>query len=111
MPTGENMTEALKANLITKQEHETINSFFDKIHKATIEGQEWVETTDEILNHYNKGGLGKSGYFIFQNIKVCGYGKSADIQKQEARQLGEILYGESEGKVLQGTSAKRANGE
>lgn len=107
MPTEENATEALKANLITKKEHETINTFFDKIHKATMENQEWVETSEEIINHYNKGGLGRSEYFIFQNIKVCAYGKSERLQKELARQMGEILYGASEAKVNQGVTTKK----
>lgn len=105
------MTEALNSNLISKKEHETINSFFDKIHHATIHEEVWVETSDEIINHYNKKGLGKAGYFHFQNIKVCAYGQSEKIQKCLDRQLGDILYGESEGKVNLGQSTKKANAD
>lgn len=97
-------TEALSANLITKEEHETINSFYDKIHEATINGVPWIETSPEIIKHYNKSGVGKSGYFIFQGIKVCEYGKSEALQKSLEKQLGQILYGDGEGVVHQGTS-------
>lgn len=93
-------------NSLEKQEHETINSFFDKIHRATIEGHEWVETSPEIINHYNKSGLGHSEYFIYQNVKVCEYGKSEELQKGLSRQLGEILYGKEEGKVHQGEKTR-----
>lgn len=89
--------------MIDKEQHDTINSFYDKIHKATIEDTGWVETSPEIIRHYNKSGLGKSDYFIFQGIKVCEYGKREAIQKALSRQLGSILYGDDEGKVNQGT--------
>lgn len=98
------MAEALQKNLVSKEHHDTINSFFDKIHRATIEGQEWVETTKEIIDHYNKQGLGRSEYFIFQGIKVTEYGKSERIQKELSKQLGQVLYGDSEGITNQGTT-------
>jgi hypothetical protein len=100
--------EALQTNLVSKEHHDTINSFFDKIHQATIEGSEWVETTPQIIHHYNKQGLGKAEYFIFQGIKVCPYGQSERLQKELSRQLGSVLYGDQEAKVNQiyGTTPK-----
>ena len=100
------MTQALKDGLVSKTERETISQFMDKIHEATMEGKEWVETSPEIVRHYNKssGGLGRAGYFIFQGIKVCETGKSAGLAEKMGRELGKETYGSSEGSVP--TSAK-----
>lgn len=94
-----NPQTALAGNLISKAEYETLNEFFGKIHRATINGEQWVETSDEIIRHYNKNGLGKAGYFHFQNIMVCPYGQKEKLIQGLSRQLGEIIYGASEAKV------------
>lgn len=102
--------DALSANLITKEEHESLNTFFTKISKATLDGEEWVETSPQIIDYYNKRGLGKAEYFIYQGIKVCEYGKSERLDKEMGRQLGEILYGKDEGKVNQIESTRPVAG-
>ena len=90
--------EALSANLIDKKEYETIHTFFDKIHKATIDGEEFVETSDEIIKHYNKNGLGpNANYFIFQGIKVCPFGQLESIREELERPLALIIHGDTEG--------------
>lgn len=97
--TKGDLTQALKENLVSKEHRETINEFMDKIHQATIEGGEWVETSPEIIKHYNRGGLGKAEYFVFQGIKVCEQGKREALEEKLGKQIGQELYGSSEGKV------------
>jgi hypothetical protein len=87
-------------------ERETLNMFYDKIHRATIEKEEWIETSAEIMKHFNRNGLGKAKYFIFQNVKVCEFGQSEKIQEELDVQLGQSLYGNKEGVVNLGVEAK-----
>lgn len=87
---------------------ETLNQFYSKIHRATIEGQEWIETSKEIIDHFNKGGLGPHAeYFIFQSVKVTEFGKSQRLKEELERPLGQILYGDDEAKVIQGTNTAK----
>lgn len=104
------MTEVHQANLISKEQRDTINSFFDKIHLATINEEEWVEISPEIIKHYNKQGLGRSGYFIFQGIKVCEYGKKDELQKGMSRQIDCINHGDDSGHVNQITKTRPVAG-
>jgi hypothetical protein len=89
------MDQAVRKELITKQQRETLSEFQSKIDIATIEGEEWVETSPEIISHYVRSGLGKSGYFIFKNIKVCEYGKCEALKSDMSRQVGDIVHGDA----------------
>lgn len=80
---------------------ETINTFRDKISIAKLEGEEWVETTPEIIRYFNRSGLGKvhgkeAKYFVYDGIKVCENGKKDEIIKEEAVQRGQLMHGASE---------------
>lgn len=73
-----------------------------------MQGSEWVETSKEIIDHYNKGGLGPHAeYFIFQGVKVTEFGKSERLKEEMSRQLGQVLYGDDEAKVIQGTNSAK----
>ena len=98
---------ALEANLISEKQHETLTEFQAKVDAAKMNGEEWVETTPEIIKYYNRNGLGKhSEYFIFQNIKVCLNGQGERIRTKLGTQLGVILYGAEEGRANQGSTTK-----
>ena len=53
----------------------------DKIAFAKNNGDEWIETTPEIIKHYNREGLGGAEYFIYSGVKVCEKGKLESILK------------------------------
>ena len=90
----------MEANLVTKKEHETLTEFQAKIDHALIQGDEWVETTPEIIKYYNRNGLGKhSEYFIYKNIKVCLNGQGDRIREQLETQIGNLVYGKDEARV------------
>lgn len=78
---------------------ETVNSFIDKIMRAKIGGDTWIETDRHIINHYNRNGLGMVPYFIYQGIKVYETGTKEACDKEENMQLGRRLHGSSEGLV------------
>ena len=79
---------------------ETVRTFQDKIAVAQSAGEEWVETTPEIIAHYNRKGLGGAKFFVFQGIKVCETGKREAIEKEMDEPLSARLHGRDEGKVL-----------
>lgn len=79
---------------------ETVSLFLDKVAVAQANGEEWVETTPEIIKHYNRNGLKGSKFFIFQGIKVCEYGQSEKIEDENNTQLDVKLFGAKEGTVV-----------
>lgn len=80
---------------------ETISQFMDKIAIAKGNGDEWVETTPEIIHHYNRRGLGGAKYFLYDGIKVCEFGQSEKIEAEMHEPMGQRIFGKSEG-VLEG---------
>lgn len=78
---------------------ETVSQFLDKIIQAQGSKTEWIETTPEIIAHYNRNGLGGKNYFIYGGIKVCEKGKLEETIAQENEQLGVRLHGPMEGKI------------
>lgn len=80
---------------------ETLSAFQMKISLAELAGDEWVETTPDVINLVCKG-LKDQRYFTYgrKGIKVCAYGDREKIEEAERIQLGESIFGTQEGKVL-----------
>lgn len=78
---------------------ETLSQFKAKLDYAKMEGDEWVETTPEIINYFNRNGLGDAGYYIHEGIKVCLIGTRDKIIEKESQQMDRRLHGETEGVV------------
>lgn len=55
--------------------------------------EEWVETTPEIIDHFNKQGLGGARYFVYKGIKVCAEGELEPIQEYLAKTMEERVHG------------------
>lgn len=81
-----------------------MNGFLNQIAMAQYNKVEWVETTPEVINHFNRNGVGKVGYFIFNGIKVCEVGKLQTILGEESIPLSERIHGAEEGTVISGGS-------
>lgn len=79
---------------------ESISLFLDKIAVAQANNEEWVETSPEIIKHFNRNGLGGSEYFVYQGIKVCEYGQSEKIEKDMDTPIGNKLFGPNEGTII-----------
>lgn len=77
----------------TEGQAETLNEFMQKVANAKLEGTEWVETSPEIIHHFNRKGLGGSGYFTYDGLKVCGWGMSDELEETDQRQLGNTEGG------------------
>lgn len=99
------MKDGLSSNILGTKE-ETISQIFDeftetltdferKIDRARINGDEWVETSKEIVKHLNPRGLGGAKYFIFKNIKVAEKGTVDDLINEETAQETRFVPGES----------------
>ena len=90
--------EAAKPQLeaVNKEERETTMMFMQKIDDALINGDDWVETSPEIVAHYNRKGMGALPYFIYRGIKACEYGKAVSIQDALDADLNRLMHGAKE---------------
>lgn len=77
----------------------TVSQFLDQIMLAKTEKREWVETSKEIIDHYNRGGLGGAKFFVFHGVKVCEKGHLAEIVAELNQPLAVKLHGPQEGKL------------
>lgn len=68
-----------------------------KISHAKAQGDDWVETSPEVIAHYNPRGLGGARHFCFQGVLVCEHGQSEAIQKDMDTPLALKLHGPQEG--------------
>ena len=78
---------------------EVLSEFQAKVDHALMQGQEWVETSDEIIKYYNPKGLNGAEYFIFKGVKVAPYEQSASIQERLDQPMAERLHGDGQGKL------------
>lgn len=76
---------------------ETVNEFMGKIAVAQSQGLESIETTNEMIAHFNKKGLNGGKYFIYGGIKVYPLGKTEEIEEDEQTPLTEKLHGTQDG--------------
>lgn len=79
---------------------ESVYSFLDKIATAKREGLEWVETTPDMIRHYNRNGLNGAKYFVFEGIKVCEHGMSEKLEEDHSEDMAVKLHGKNEGKLV-----------
>ena len=85
--------EIMETQQIDAQEKDTTFTFMDKISQAQLGDEEWVETSPEIMAHYNRKGMGGQEYFIFQGIKVCEYGKRQSLEDKLNEDMAIRLHG------------------
>ena len=88
-----------------KKHEETVNDFETKISRAQIAGNEWVETTPEVINYFLRSGLGADKYFLYKGIKVCEFGNKESAEAEMTIQMGRKLHGPEEGVLLGRTGA------
>lgn len=66
----------------------------DKIARAKAHGDDHVEVSKDVIDFYNKGGLGGAEFFYYQGIMVCEPGKYEKIKARHNLQIGQILHGD-----------------
>jgi hypothetical protein len=76
--------------------------FQELIAVAKANGQEWVETTPEIIKILQPRGMGPVNYFIYHGVKVCEIGKREEITDELSTPMGKKIHGESESTVISG---------
>lgn len=59
-------------------------------------GEEWVETSPEIIQYFNRNGLNGAKFFIYEGIKVAPFGESEAIEGSNHEQLGQRIHGTAE---------------
>lgn len=62
---------------------DTVNTFLDRIAKAQMSGDQYVEISDEVFDHYMRGQ--KTQYFYYQSIRVYRYGTKEAIERDEQK--------------------------
>jgi len=78
---------------------ETVTQFLTRIAVCQAEGHESIETTPEVIKHFNPKGLGTADYFIYKGVKVFPHGRTDEILSDESVQMGQRLHGTGEGKL------------
>lgn len=89
-------------NQVIDDTKDTVHTFLDKIAVAKMNGDEWIETTPEIIMHYNRHGLNGAKYFIYDGIKVAVTGTVEDIVKEEDTPVNMRVFGKDEPKSVIG---------
>lgn len=64
---------------------DTVNSLESKIMHAMVNQEYFVETTEEVFNHFMRGQ--KTAYFIYKGIRVYKYGTRDDIERDETKSI------------------------
>ena len=72
---------------------ETVNGFLSKIAVAKREGIPYVETSIDVVNHYNRNGLGDSKYFYFDGIRVYPHGTKEIVESEERMSTNDRTFG------------------
>jgi hypothetical protein len=81
---------------------ERMSDFIEKHAAAVALGDEWVETTPEIISLLQPRGLNGKKYFCWKGIKVCEHGKSQEISHEESMTVHDRMHPDSQTKVLSG---------
>src|SRR5574343_626394 len=62
---------------------DTISKFEVAIHAAAQKGQQFIETSPEVIEKVFPGGLGTAKYAIYKNVRVYEYGTAEGLLKSE----------------------------
>lgn len=90
MATAQTVKETKAQELppaLDAEEKETTYTFMDKISCAQLNGDRGIETSDKIIHHYNRKGLGHNvEHFIYGGIVVTRYGRLQAVLDQLDRE-------------------------
>jgi len=95
-------SKSLTPKEITDHFGQDIRDFISQIAVCKSQGMEELESSNEIIKYYNRGGLGDAKYFIFEGIKVYPLGQMETIKKEAEEQMSVRLHGHKEGRVVGG---------
>lgn len=84
-----------------------MSQFLEKIAQAKALGNDWVETTPQIIKLLQPRGLGTVHgrpvrHFSYQGILVCEQGQLESVQDEMNRSLNDEKHGSNEAKVISG---------
>lgn len=95
----------MKAKNIDDLPYETLGQFEMKVAQAiasqhTDAPVEWIETSPEVMAHYQPRGLNGAKFFVYRGIKVCPYGMVEKIEEEMNEPLAQKIFGKEEGVVI-----------
>ena len=80
---------------------EDLGAFELQVKHAKQMGEEWVETSPEIIKYLVPQGIEKEGHFIYNSVYVCEFGKKDAAIAKMSEDLNAKIHGAGEG-VLEG---------
>lgn len=87
-----------------------LSSFLGRVAVAKSLGDEWVETTAEVIRHFNPRGLGinpltrkENRYFLYDGVKVCEAGQIDEIEEEINVPQAVRMHGDKEA-IVEATS-------
>lgn len=69
-------------------------------------GFEWLEVDKDVLEHFCRGKMPSSGYYVYKGIKLCLAGQASDLARKENQDVHAIVFKEDAKKASVG-SVKR----
>lgn len=76
-----------------EKEIESLGDFRTRIDHAKLTGEQWVETSQQIIDFFmKKKSLGDAGYFIYDGIFVCPTGTTEECQRRMEQRAQKELY-------------------
>jgi hypothetical protein len=96
-----------KPSIVKDDTKHLVSEFLSAIACAKSDGDEWVQTSLEIIQYFNKRGMGKNPltgkdntYFVYDGIKVCETGKLEQVETEMNMQTNVRLHGKEEGTII-----------
>lgn len=81
-----------------------MSDFIEKHSAAQATGQEWVETSADIIKILQPRGMSGKDYFCYKGVKVCVYGMSDKITEEESKTIHDRMHPDSKTVVISGAT-------
>ncbi len=94
------LAQVLAAKVKVTRPEDEILDFMAEVKRAKVSGAQWLEASQKVIDYYLPTvGLPESGYFIFENVRVCLTGTMEKIQKGQSLTVDQLAHGKNRIKV------------
>ena len=87
-----NLQSPTKASDVELSLRDSVRDFIADIAIAQAEGTNSVEASPEVIRHFMSSGIGESGYFWYQGVRVYAKGKREAALASEMKTLEELTF-------------------
>lgn len=88
----ENETEKRGPGRPKVDKRETLQEFEMRLDDVMRNEEEWIETTQENINYFNRRGMGGAKYFVYKGIKVCAYGDLEELMAKDGEEVPSVNF-------------------